>query len=66
MLLVNSGEWVSREMTEVRRARWRKLQVGCCASRVVNFGTRHISLTFNAGIKSLRATLPAEIFYWGF
>jgi hypothetical protein len=21
---------------------------------------------FNAGIKSLRATLPAEIFYWGF
>jgi hypothetical protein len=23
-----------------------------------------LSLPFNAGIKSLRATLPAEIFYW--
>jgi hypothetical protein len=23
-------------------------------------------LTFNAGIKSLLPTLPAEIFYWGF
>jgi hypothetical protein len=23
-------------------------------------------LPFNAGIKPLRATLPAEIFYWGF
>jgi hypothetical protein len=23
------------------------------------------SLLLNAGIKSLRATLPAEIFYWG-
>jgi hypothetical protein len=21
---------------------------------------------FNAGIKSFRATLPAEVFYWGF
>jgi hypothetical protein len=29
------------------------------------FAVRYISL-FNAGIKSLRATLPAEIFYWGF
>jgi hypothetical protein len=24
------------------------------------------ALPFNAGIKSLRATLPDEIFYWGF
>jgi hypothetical protein len=25
-----------------------------------------MSLPFNAGIKSLRETVPAEIFYWGF
>jgi hypothetical protein len=25
-----------------------------------------VAYPFNAGIKSLRATLPAEMFYWGF
>jgi hypothetical protein len=30
-----------------------------------SFGVQGLN-PFNAGIKSLRATLPAQIFYWGF
>jgi hypothetical protein len=30
------------------------------------FVSQYLHQPFNAGIKSLLATLPAEIFYWGF